>query len=427
MMRLGAAKVKRDEVIGSIGDPGQPAIEIYSLAKSYITRRGPVVAVNDVSLVIGKNEFICLLGPSGCGKTTTLRCLAGLERPDSGLIKIGGRVVYDSSLRQYVSTERRGLGMVFQSYAIWPHMSVFDNVAYPLRQRARRGTLSREELKQRVRSILETVDCADLEARRPGELSGGQQQRVALARALVYEPQVLLFDEPLSNLDAKLRDRMRFELRMIQERANFTALYVTHDQSEALSLSDRIAVMAHGKIRQIGSPEDIYQRPVDAFVADFIGAANIIPVLASSVGHDQAAPTALGLVRVGSRSETLDGPTSDAAETGVELAEGSDDQNEAASDAGSGSGTSDLRLVVRPGQVELLAENTTRTDNTFEAVVLGRAYHGETMIYTLRAKDVQLRVVSRDRRDLALGDTILFRLPPEHCRLVRSGGFVAHI
>jgi iron(III) transport system ATP-binding protein len=353
--------------------------------------------------VIKENEFICLLGPSGCGKTTTLRCLAGLERPDAGRIRIGGRDVFDSSSRKYVPTERRGIGMVFQSYAIWPHMSVFDNVAYPLRRGAGREPLSREKIRQRVRHILETVDCAELETRRPGELSGGQQQRVALARALVYEPKVLLFDEPLSNLDAKLRERMRFELRMIQERAGFTAVYVTHDQEEALTLSDRIAVMAKGKIRQIGTPEEVYELPVDGFVADFIGAANIIPVQTEPASRADAVPTPLGVMRIGSRSVALD-----------------------SADATGTSGEADLQVVVRPERVRLLADGDSRTENVFGAVVLGRAYRGESLVYTLHCNDVQLRAVVRDTTRLEVGDEVTVQLPPEHCRLVEGGGFKPH-
>jgi ABC-type Fe3+/spermidine/putrescine transport system ATPase subunit len=235
-------------------------------------RYGSVPAVNRISFRVLAGEQLTLLGPSGCGKTTTLRAIAGLERPTSGLIRIGGQAVYSLAGGIDVPAEKRGLSMVFQSYAIWPHMTVFENVAYGLRVR-RRG---RQEIQTRVREALDLVQMGAYEKRPASALSGGQQQRVALARACVFSPSVLLFDEPLSNLDAKLRADMRIELRELQHRLGITSVYVTHDLEEALAMSDRIVVMRDGNIEQIGSPTDIYNLPRNAFVADFVGSSNLI-------------------------------------------------------------------------------------------------------------------------------------------------------
>jgi ABC-type Fe3+/spermidine/putrescine transport system ATPase subunit len=243
-------------------------IEVTDLRIQY----GPVVAVHDVSFAVQPGEQLTLLGPSGCGKTTTLRALAGLERPSAGTIRIGGRVVYSSADHIDIPAEKRGLSMVFQSYAIWPHMTVFDNVAYGLRVRKR----PRAEIETRVRESLDLVQMGAFAARRASQLSGGQQQRVALARAIAFSPPVLLFDEPLSNLDAKLRADMRIELRELQHRLGVTSVYVTHDLEEALAMSDRIVVMRDGVIEQAGTPTDIYARPRNRFVADFVGSSNLV-------------------------------------------------------------------------------------------------------------------------------------------------------
>ena len=242
------------------------SIEVRDL----VVRYGGVVAVRGVTFTVGAGEHLTLLGPSGCGKTTTLRAIAGLEKPASGEIRIGGAPVFSSSVN--VPAERRGLSMVFQSYAIWPHMSVFDNVAYGLRVRKR----PEAEVTQRVREALDLVQLGDLGTRSASKLSGGQQQRVALARAFVFSPSVLLFDEPLSNLDAKLRAEMRVELKELQRRLDITSVYVTHDLEEALAISDRIVVMRDGVIEQVGTPAEIYDRPRNTFVADFVGSANLI-------------------------------------------------------------------------------------------------------------------------------------------------------
>ena len=242
------------------------SIEVRDL----VVRYGGVVAVRGVTFTVAAGEHLTLLGPSGCGKTTTLRAIAGLEKPASGEIQIGGVPVFSPSVN--VPAERRGLSMVFQSYAIWPHMSVFDNVAYGLRVRKR----PEAEVTTRVREALDLVQLGELGTRGASKLSGGQQQRVALARAFVFSPSVLLFDEPLSNLDAKLRAEMRVELKELQRRLDITSVYVTHDLEEALAISDRIVVMRDGVIEQVGTPGEIYDRPRNTFVADFVGSANLI-------------------------------------------------------------------------------------------------------------------------------------------------------
>ena len=240
--------------------------------KDLVIRYGEAVAVNGVSFTVDRGEHVTLLGPSGCGKTTTLRAIAGLEQPVSGSIRIDGHAMYDASERRNIPTEQRGVSMVFQSYAVWPHMTVFDNVAYGLRVRKQ----SAADIKANAERALDLVQMRHLAERPASKLSGGQQQRVALARALAFSPTVVLFDEPLSNLDAKLRAEMRVELRELQRRLDITSVYVTHDQEEALAISDRVIVMNVGVIEQIGTPEQIYNRPRSRFVADFVGSANII-------------------------------------------------------------------------------------------------------------------------------------------------------
>ena len=233
---------------------------------------GPVRAVDGVSLDAKEGKFLTLLGPSGCGKTTTLRMIAGLERNDGGRIQIGERVMSSPGERVFVPPERRNIGMVFQSYAIWPHMSVFDNVAYPLRIRKRPA----DEIRRRVSDTLALLSMDGLAERQATALSGGQQQRVAIARALVFEPSILLMDEPLSNLDAQLREQMRIQLRELQERLRITTVYVTHDQEEAMVLADTIAVLHEGRLAQLGPPEEVYHRPASRTVAAFFGTPNLL-------------------------------------------------------------------------------------------------------------------------------------------------------
>lgn len=252
---------------------------IEQLVKSYPgnkSQREPVLAVNGIDIRVEEGQLFTLLGPSGCGKTTTLRSVAGLEEPDSGHISVGGRTLFDSSAKIRIPVHKRGLGMVFQSYAIWPHLNVFDNVAFPLTVLDRKERPKRSEIVDRVDRVLSVVKMEHLKSRPSTDLSGGQQQRLALARALIMEPPLLLLDEPLSNLDAKLREEMRFELKRLQRDLGITAIYVTHDQVEALAMSSLIAVMSNGNVEQIGRPRDVYTRPATKFVADFIGTSNFV-------------------------------------------------------------------------------------------------------------------------------------------------------
>jgi len=259
----------------------QAFVQLERLSKSY----GPVPAVIDLSLEIAQGESLTLLGPSGCGKTTTLRMVAGLEKPDAGAIRFAGKPVVSIADGINLPPEKRNIGMVFQSYAIWPHMTVAQNVAFPLKVRR----VDAATIRERVRAALATIGLAGLEDRPATRLSGGQQQRVALARALIHEPALLLLDEPLSNLDVKLREQMRIELKLLQARLGLTLIYVTHDQSEALSLSDRIAVLNRGRIEQIGSPRTLYEQPATPFVRDFLGKSVTLPGRVKAIAAGRAA------------------------------------------------------------------------------------------------------------------------------------------
>src|SRR4030081_3311806 len=252
-----------------------PDVEIRHLTKSF----GSSLVLDDVSFAAAHGELVTLLGPSGCGKTTTLMSIAGLETPDGGTITCGGVRFFDAAAHVQLPPESRNLGIVFQPYAIWPHMTVADNVAFPLQIRRR----PRSEISHRVAEVLELVEMRRFADRYPYQLSGGQQQRVALARSLAHSPDVLLLDEPFSNLDAKLRERARVWFRALQRRLNVTTIFVTHDQDEALSMSDRILVMDRGRIAQQGSPEEVYRRATTPFVADFVGQCNLIDGVVESI------------------------------------------------------------------------------------------------------------------------------------------------
>ena len=255
-------------------------IRVTDLIKIFAGARGEVRALRGVSFDVAKGQLFTLLGASGCGKTTTLRCIAGLEQPLTGEILVNERAVFSSSQGLFVSPEQRRIGMVFQSYAIWPHMTVFENVAYPLPSQ-----LGRKEIKHRVEQILERLGLGSLADRLAPNLSGGQQQRVALARALVAEPQVLLLDEPLSNLDAKLREQMRFELKSLHDAMKITTVFVTHDQEEALAISDRIGLMHEGALLEVGAPTELYLHPAHKITADFLGNSNFVPAEVRQSGN----------------------------------------------------------------------------------------------------------------------------------------------
>ncbi|MCW4384624.1 ABC transporter ATP-binding protein [Salinibacterium sp. SYSU T00001] len=267
-------------------DGATPSVRVEGLRKRFRREDGSeVLAINDVTFDVAPGEFIVLLGPSGCGKTTLLRTIAGLETPDEGVIEIGGRTAFASQRGIAQPPERRGISMIFQSYALWPHMTVFKNIAYPLT--SRKGLrLSRADIETRVRTALAQVGIPELEGQYPSQMSGGQQQRVALARALVSNDDLILFDEPLSNVDAKVREQLRLELVSMQRKLGFSALFVTHDQTEAMELATRIAVVDSGRIAQFGTPQEIYSAPATRYVARFIGAINEIEGVVSAVESD---------------------------------------------------------------------------------------------------------------------------------------------
>jgi iron(III) transport system ATP-binding protein len=330
-------------------------IRVAALTKRY----GDVVAVDGISFEVRDGEFLTLLGPSGCGKSTTLAALAGLERPDGGSIRVGEAVFFDSAKGIFLPPERRNCGLVFQSYALWPHMTVFENCAFPLR--LRRVPASRQ--KTLIRDTLELVEMQPYADRYPHQLSGGQQQRVALARTLVYEPAVLLLDEPLSNLDAKLRERARSWLSQLTKRIGLTTIYVTHDQSEALALSDRIAVMRQGHIAQLGTPKEIYDQPADPFVADFIGSSNFLQGTAV-------------------RPEGENGLAVRLAGSGTVLSAGT---------ARLIAPQSEVIVAVRPEKVTLSAEGA---DGRPEARIIERTYLGPRYLYQIELGGVAMRAES---------------------------------
>lgn len=290
-----AAEAEED-ISAAKADTVEPVIRVRSLAKQYRGAGADVLALNSVDLDVARSQMLVLLGPSGCGKTTLLRCIGGLENPTAGQVFLAGSLFTSVSEGINQPPERRNLGMMFQSFGLWPHMTVAENVAYPLQNR--RG-LTRDEIASRVGSMLETMGVKALGARYPGQLSGGQQQRVALARALVASPTALLFDEPLSNVDAQVRKRLRAEIRQMKNDRGFAGVYVTHDQEEAMALADVLAVMQEGEIRQIGTPWEIYRRPKSLYVAHFVGEANTLPACVQHAEtHKLMVDTAVGIVSI---------------------------------------------------------------------------------------------------------------------------------
>src|SRR5487761_777859 len=357
-----------------------PEISVQGLSKAF----GAARALHDVTFTVRDKEVLTLLGPSGCGKTTTLMAIAGFQRPDAGTITCADRTFFDSRGKVFLEAQDRNLGMVFQSYAVWPHLTVFGNVAFPLRIRR----MKREALRRRVTETLELVEMAGYAGRYPHELSGGQQQRVALARALVYSPAVLLLDEPFSNLDAKLRERARAWLKRLQGELGLTTLFVTHDQDEALSLSDRIVVMNAGEILQVGAPEDIYHRPRTRFVAEFLGHGNVLSarvITATPAGRAGLALTGNG------RPITV---------AGEDLAAGDR-----------------VHLAVRPETIELDAGDDAAGENTYPAEVRTVSFLGDHYLYELDAGGLALTVT--DTRAFT-GPAITARIPPSACRVLPS-------
>ncbi|MBO0766100.1 MAG: ABC transporter ATP-binding protein [Hyphomicrobiaceae bacterium] len=352
------------------------SITVQNLVKRYDSH----TVVEGVSFEVGNGEFVSLLGPSGCGKTTTLRCIAGLEEANGGTIRIGETVVSATAQDVLVPAHERQVGMVFQSYAIWPHMTVAQNVAFPLSVRK----VSSADLKKQVAEALAIVGLDALKDRHPSQLSGGQQQRVALARAIVGRPKALLFDEPLSNLDAKLREGTGAEIRRLQRKLGVATVYVTHDQEEALSMSDRVIVMNGGKIQQVGTPKELYRSPVNRFVADFVGRASFIDVTRAEGGRGWRTPSG-------------------------EVIEADDTLSN-----GSGS----YQAMLRPEDIDIVEGRATggSPGRSLSGTICEMHYLGAFTEYVVEAGGARLKVHSK--RDLVVGASVTLGFAPENCRLV---------
>lgn len=348
-------------------------LELAGLTKRY----GALTVVNNVSLNIEKGQLVCLLGPSGCGKTTILRLIAGFLEPDGGEIRVGDRRI--STPERTEPPEKRKMSMIFQSYALWPHMTVFENIAYGLRLRG----LQKTDIQQRADAILAVTKLTSLAQRYPGNLSGGQQQRVSLARALVIEPEILLLDEPLSNLDANLREEMRFEIRRLHDKYRYTTVYVTHDQSEAMTTANLIVVMNQGVIEQAGSPEDIYQRPRTEFVAKFIGSANVFKGTSDS-------------------KDTVD------CGDGLVLRCGS----------GEFAATGQTAVSIRHHDIQMSSTKPDATQpNCIAGTVTRQVYLGPHRDYLVTlAGGETVRAITPVNVAVAEGNTVWLHFPPEHCR-----------
>ncbi|MFE2889501.1 ABC transporter ATP-binding protein [Streptomyces sp. NPDC059272] len=353
-----------------------PSLHINGITKQFTDHK----ALHDLSLTVRDGEIFTLLGPSGCGKSTTLWSIAGLHQPDSGSISFDDRVVYDHG-RINVEPEHRNCGVVFQSYAIWPHMSVYDNVGYPLKLRK----VDKAKRHQRIHEVLELVELGKHSARYPHELSGGQQQRVALARALAHPPDMLLLDEPFSNLDAKLRDRSRQWLKTLQAQVGVTTIFVTHDQDEALSVSDRIAVMSQGRVRQVGTPADIYEYPADLFVADFVGTANILPATIVEADGTRA------LIQLDGMDDVLSVPHSDK-RLGA------------------------AHITIRPENIDVLRTGPghAQAGNSVTGPIENQAYLGDHFRYSVRIGTTPVAVTTTRRVDAG---ALTISLPPEDIRI----------
>lgn len=390
------ARLRSDLYESSADEPSR--LTVQSLSKTFRGKgktSSEVAAVDGVSFRVPDGSLFTLLGPSGCGKTTTLRCIAGLETPDAGSIEVGGQLVYSGDRRRNVPAHRRQIGMVFQSYAIWPHMSVFENAAFPLRVLPRRERPNETEIREAVGRILGVVELDGLESRRATDLSGGQQQRLAVARALVMNPDLLLLDEPLSNLDAKLRESMRFELKRLQQELGFTSVYVTHDQVEALALSTWIAVMRAGKIVQIARPREIYEHPVNEFVADFIGRSNFIDAVigskAEGSGKQYRVETAVGEMRAIAHHEY---------DPGVKI-----------------------KVGIRPERI-LLEDDEGGTieegrENVLRGKVVTRQFLGESIDYVIAvASDYEFLVRCPPSVQFQSGERVNLVVPTSACRIL---------
>lgn len=370
-------------------------LTVDDLTKSFDTTRRRtrerVGAVNGVSFRVDEGELFTLLGPSGCGKTTTLRCIAGFENPDMGRITVGDRVVFSSVDGIRVPANDRRLGVVFQSYAIWPHMSVAKNVAFPLEVLPRRERPGRAELQNRVEQALAAVHLGDLAGRPATDLSGGQQQRLALARAIVLQPPLMLLDEPLSNLDAKLREEMRLELKRLQRELSITTVYVTHDQVEALSMSNIIGVMSDGALQQVSTPRELYQRPASRFVADFVGATNLLSGTVARTTDDKrlVVRTACGDIAASSAAPLRDG--------------------------------SEIVVSIRPEQISLARpEAPPPTDGVTRLMgtVGAQAFYGDAVDSFVRVGACDFKVRQNPNVTLAEGASVGIDIPAEHAYVI---------
>jgi iron(III) transport system ATP-binding protein len=368
--------------------PQKLGIDVRGLRKVFTDARGQrVAAVDGVDLQVPAGEFWVLLGPSGCGKTTLLRCLAGLEEPSAGSIRLRGETVFEAGRRMPAAQHRR-IGMVFQNYALWPHMTVAQNIAYPLTSAPRATRLSRAAIKARVDELLGIMKLGPLGDRKINQLSGGQQQRVALARAIALGNDVVLFDEPLSNIDAKVREQLRFELRTMQRELGFTAVYVTHDQIEALELADRIAVMHEGKVVQLGTGEEVYRRPDTRYVAEFVGTSNLIP----------------GKLNRGSSTvDSIIGPI----EVGIVGADVAGD---------------DIVVASRAHDWWISSQPRPEAVNRWEGTLLGSSYLGWYTEYVVTVGPVQLRVWADGPSRAEPGDRIWVGVDPAKCVVVNADG-----
>ncbi len=368
-------------------------LSVRALKKTFKGREGQagVNAINGVSFDVREGDFFTLLGPSGCGKSTILQSIAGLETPDEGEIRIGGDIVFSGNTRNTVPANRRNIGMIFQSYAIWPHMTVFENVAFPLVYG--RNRMPAADVRRRVMESLELVKLAEFADRPSPNLSGGQQQRVALARALVHRPRLLLLDEPLSNLDAKLREDMRVELRQVVNFLNTTTVFVTHDQVEAMAMSDQIALLRAGRIVQQGAPRDVYLRPGSIFAADFMGRSNLI---AGKVLGDRASvDTEIGKINVAVPANIKSGDM--------------------------------VFIVIRPHSIRV-SEGAPGSNNVFEGKVERVNYLGDGIEVEARVGSVTLRVILDPYLQIAQDDKIRLEFPPAHCVVIpRSNDAAAEL
>lgn len=360
-------------------------LKVENLIKKFAS----VAAVDNVSFEVDEGDFLSLIGPSGCGKTTTLRCIAGLEKPDGGRILLGDKILTSLDEGIFIPPYHRNFGMVFQSYAVWPHMTTFENVSYPLNLEKK---YSKKEIEEKTNQVLKMVKLDGLQKRYPVQLSGGQQQRVSLARALVMEPDVLLYDEPLSNLDAKLREQMRYDLLELHSRLKIPALYVTHDQAEAMVLSKRIIVMNHGKFMQVGGPNEIYNRPVNRFVSDFIGLTNFIKGTLMEVYNDREALVLTGMGKLRCSISKLVDPKVDR----------------------------EVLISVRPEKIHISANEYSDKVNTFKGYVRNSVFVGPYHDIFFESCCVTLRLQVNEFSEVEKGREVYVKVSPADCMLIED-------